>query len=133
MFSIMKNLLIEWKRFDKEGNTCKRCSNTGTSIQTAVSELKEKLEKKGISILFKETKLSENEIKESNSILFNGIPIEELLDDTKAVETQCNSCCELVGSSVNCRALDCHGQITEDIPVELIKMAVKNLLRKENQ
>ena len=126
----MKNLLIEWKHFDKEGNTCKRCSNTGTSIQTAITELKEELKKKDISILFKEMKLSENEIKESNSILFNGIPVEDLLDDTKSVETQCNSCCEMVGSSVNCRALDCHGQITEDIPAEFIKIAVNNLLRK---
>jgi len=126
----MKNLLIEWKHFAKVGNTCKRCSNTGTSIQTAITELKEELKKKDISILFKETKLSENEIKESNSILFNGIPVEDLLDDTKTVETQCNSCCEMIGSSVNCRALDCQGQITEDIPVEFIKIAVNNLLRK---
>jgi len=129
----MKNLLIEWKHFDKEGNTCKRCSNTGTSIQTAITELKEELKKKDISILFKEMKLSENEIKESNSILFNGIPVEDLLDDTKTVETQCNSCCEMIGSSVNCRALDCQGQITEDIPVEFIKIAVNNLLRKRVQ
>ena len=133
MLNVMKNLLIEWKHFDKEGNTCKRCSDTGVSIQTAVDELKEELKKKEIEILFEETKLSENGIKESNSILFNGIPIEELLDDTKAVETQCNSCCELIGSSVNCRALDCHGQITEEISVELIKSAVNNLLRRGTQ
>lgn len=131
MLNIMKKLLIEWKHFDKEGNTCKRCSNTRTSLQTALSELKEELERKGISVLLKETRLSENEIKESNSVLFNGIPIEDLLDDTKAVETQCNSCCELVGSSVNCRALDCHGQIAEEISVELIKKAVNNLLKME--
>lgn len=129
----MKNLVIEWKYFDKEGNTCKRCSKTGVSLHKAVDELKEELEIKGINILFKETKLSENKIKESNSILFNGIPIENLFDDTKAVETPCNSCCELIDSSVNCRALDCQGQTTEDIPVDLIKVAVKNLLRKENQ
>jgi len=133
MLNIMKNLLIEWKHFDKEGNTCRRCSNTEASLHKAIDGLKEELEKKGISISFKETKLSKNEIKESNSILFNGVPIEDLLNETKSVETPCNSCCELIGSSVNCRALDCHGQTTEDIPAGLIKMAVLNLLRKENQ
>ena len=129
----MKNLLIEWKHFDKEGNTCVRCSSTGISLSRAINELKEELGKKGISVSFKKTKLSEDELKESNSIIINGIPIENLLDDTKSMETPCNSCCELIGSSVNCRALDCHGQTTEDVPVELIKKAVKNLLRKENQ
>lgn len=128
----MNSIIIEWKHFDKEGNTCKRCSDTGISIQTAISELKEELEKKNIGISFKETKLSESEIKESNSIVINGIPIEDLLADTKAIETHCNSCCELIGSSINCRALDCNGQTTEDIPVGLIKKAVINLLEKEN-
>ncbi|MBL7150630.1 DUF2703 domain-containing protein [Candidatus Microgenomates bacterium] len=130
----MKKLLIEWRHFDKEGNTCRRCSNTGTSLHKAIDELKEELDTKGINISFKETKLSENEIKESNSILFNGILIEDLLNETKSVETPCNSCCELVGSPVNCRALDCSGQISEDISVELIKKAAKNFIsRKETQ
>lgn len=129
----MKKLLIEWKHFDKEGNTCRRCSNTGVSLHKAIDELKEELEKKGVRISYKEIKLSENEIKESNSIFLNSIPLEDLLDDTKTIETPCNSCCELVGSSVNCRALDCNGQTSEDVPVELIKTAVKNLLRKGNQ
>ena len=94
MHKIMKNLLIEWKHFDKEGNTCVRCSSTGISLSRAINELKEELGKKGISVSFKETKLSEDELKESNSIIINGIPIENLLDDTKSMETPCNSCCE---------------------------------------
>lgn len=127
----MKRLLIEWKHYDKKGNTCDRCSNTGIALQKAISDLREDLGKKGIHIVFKETKLSEDEIQASNSILFNNILLEDLLDDTRKVETTCNSCCELIGSDVNCRALDCCGQIVEDISVELIKKAVNNLLRKE--
>lgn len=129
----MKNIVIEWKHYDKEGNTCVRCSNTGTSLSEAISQLKEDFRHEGIEIVFKETKLSEDKLSESNSILINDVLLEELLDNTKSVETPCNSCCELVGSSVNCRALDCQGQTTEDIPVELIMTAVRNLLRKENK
>jgi len=129
----MKKLSIEWKHFDKKGNTCVRCSNTGISLHKAIDELSKELLPKGIGISFKETKLSKDDIKVSNSILFNGVNLEDLLDDTKTIETPCNSCCELVGSSVNCRALDCNGQTTENIPVELIKTTVKNLLRKEKQ
>lgn len=129
----MKNLIIEWKHFDKEGNTCARCSKTGTSLRKAIDDLRDELKGKGIRILFKETKLSEREIQASNSVLFNGIPLEDLLDDTKTVETSCNSCCELIGSSVSCRALDCQGQISEDISVELIKKAAKNFISRKGE
>lgn len=129
----MKNLLIEWKHFDKNGSTCQRCSKTGISLYKAIKELKKELDKKGINILFKETRLPENKIKESNSILFNGILLEDLLENTKSVETPCESCCEMIGTSVNCKALDCCGQTNEDISVELIKKAVRNLFRKDNK
>ena len=128
----MKKIIIEWKHYDKEGNTCVRCSNTGTSLSEAIGQLKKEFKHK-VDIVFKETKLSEDKLSESNSILINDVLVEELLDNTKSIETPCDSCCELVGSSVNCRALDCHGQTTEDIPVELIKTAVRNLLRKDNK
>ena len=127
----MKQLLIEWKHYDKEGNTCVRCSNTGIALQRAISDLREDLKEKGIRIVFKETKLSEDEIQASNSIILNNVLLEDLLDDARKVETTCNSCCELIGSDVSCRALDCRGQTIEDINVTLIKEAINNLLRKE--
>lgn len=127
----MKNLLIEWKHYDRKGNTCTRCSKTGASLQKAINDLKKELGTEKINLLFKETKLSEKEIQISNSILINGIPLEDLLHDTKVVETSCNSCCTLTGLSVSCRALSCQGQITEDIPVDLIKKAAKSFMLKK--
>lgn len=129
----MKKLLIEWKHYDKEGNTCIRCSKTGVSLEKAIREVKAELAKKGVGITYKETKLSEKDIQKSNSILLNGILLEDLLDKTKSVETSCNSCCDLIGSSVNCKALDCDGQINEDISAELIKEGIKNVLRKKKK
>lgn len=125
----MKHIFIEWKHFDKNGNTCIRCSKTGLAIQKAVDKLKDNLKKNGINIRLKETKIPEKEIQASNSILINGIPIENLLGKTKKIETPCDSCCELIGSSVNCRALKCQGRIREDISAGLIKNAVINLLK----
>lgn len=127
----MKNLFIEWKHYDKKGNTCVRCSKTGISLKKAIKSLRNKLWKKGIRISFKETKLSEEEIQASNTILLNGILIEDILGDIKTIETPCNSCCEMIGSSVSCRALDCQGQIAEEISVDLIKKAVKKFLSRK--
>jgi hypothetical protein len=129
----MTNIVIEWKHFDKAGNTCVRCSITGSAIQQALEELKDDLIKNKVNVSFKETKLSENEIQASNSILLNGILLEDLLTETKRVDTNCKSCCEMIGSNIDCRALSCRGQITEDVPVELIKKAINNLLRKEGK
>lgn len=127
----MKNIHIEWKHFDKGGNTCVRCANTGTALLKAINELNSELKDKHLNISYEETRLTEDEIDISNTILINGIKLEELMENTYATETTCTSCCEMIGSTVNCKALDCNGKITEDIPVELITSAVKNLLRKE--
>ncbi len=130
----MKNLIIEWKHYDKESNTCLRCSKTGLSLRKAIDDLRDKLKKRGFRIILKEKKISEREIQASNSILFNGIPLENLLGNTKTVETPCNSCCKLIGSAVKCRALDYQGKITEDVSVQMIKKAVKSFIsRKEAQ
>ena len=127
----MKKLLIEWKHFDKAGNTCLRCIKTGTAIKQALEEMKDELIKSKVNVSFKETKLLKNEIQASNSILLNGVLIENFLTGTKRIDTKCGSCCGMIGSDVYCRALSCQGKICEDIPVEIIKTAINNLLRKE--
>lgn len=130
----MKDLIIEWKHYDKKGNTCDRCSKTGSSLRKVIKDLKGKLRVRGIRVSFKETKLSENGIQESNTILFNNVPLEDLFENMKIVNTPCNSCCELIGSQIDCRALSCQGQITENISAKLIKKAAKSfLLRKEEK
>ncbi|MCI5119922.1 MAG: DUF2703 domain-containing protein [Candidatus Electrothrix sp. AUS4] len=35
----MKTLAIEWRRFEQQGDTCVRCSETGASLQQALHVL----------------------------------------------------------------------------------------------
>lgn len=126
----MTSLFIEWKHFDKEGKTCVRCSGTGVNLANAIKEMQTKLARKGMKIKFKETKLSESQMPESNEILIDGIPLERLILDAKVGNNSCSSCTDLVGKSIdcNCRTISKEKEVYEEIPVALIKQAILNKL-----
>lgn len=134
----MKNLLIEWKHFDKNGATCDRCSQTGSNLDEVIKQLKDEYRDKGINIQFQETKLTEDQMSKSNQVLINGELIENLISNTEAGENYCDSCTDLVDNpkGCNCRTI-IHGEIVhEEIPLEFIKQAITNYLsinRKEEK
>jgi len=124
----MKTLDIEWKHYDKAGNTCARCSETGQTLQKVVTELAEECRPCGWDIRLKITTLTEAEIPESNLILLNGTPIETVLANAEAGESHCESCCDLTGnSSTCCRTIELDGESYESIPANLIREAVCNI------
>lgn len=116
----MKRLEIEWRHLDKDGKTCDRCLDTGETVRAAYSDLVKELEPKGWEVSLKETVLTDQEIRESNNIYFNGIVIEKLLPDTRKSENCCASCCEILGAPTMCRTLERNGQIFEAIPAAMI-------------
>ena len=120
----MKRLEIEWRHLDKEGNTCIRCSDTGEALHSVVEKLAAECKPCGWDITLKETKLTEKDIHESNIILFNGKPIEEVLPKASASESHCDSCCEITGKPTACRTVEFEGQRYEGIPALLIRQAV---------
>ncbi len=119
----MKRLEIEWRHLDKEGNTCIRCSDTGKTLEEVIAELKKECSRHDVQIVFRETKLSEQDIRESNKVLFNGIPIEALLPGAMASENSCESCCDFTGRETYCRTVEYEGQTYEAIPGHLIREA----------
>lgn len=123
LVSEMKKLTIEWKHLEKSGETCLRCSKTGKSIVQVVEEISEGLKPKGIKISFKETKLPKTEIKQSNLILINDKPLEEIIS-AKVSESYCPSCCDITGEGTYCRTIEKDGKVYEEIPEGLIKEAV---------
>lgn len=127
----MKKLIIEWKHFDKEGKTCTRCSQTGDNLGEVIKDIQNEFSAKGIEIQFLETKLPESRMPESNQILIGGIPLENLIPDTKVGENYCNSCSDLIENpgGCQCRTLGRAGDIYEEIPVDLIKQAIINELK----
>jgi hypothetical protein len=127
----MHQLLIEWQHYDKAGDICDRCSQTGKSLIEAIGAIKSDSHFSGIKIDFKETKLADSQLDDSNKILLNDVPLEKLLNNTEVIYTPCKSCCELIGSDVNCRALNCQGQVFEDISQNLVFKAARKLLERE--
>uniref|UniRef100_A0A831TXQ8 DUF2703 domain-containing protein n=1 Tax=Geobacter metallireducens TaxID=28232 RepID=A0A831TXQ8_GEOME len=124
----MGELTIEWRHYDKDGATCERCSATGQSLKEVVAALREELAPRGVRIVFTETRLTEEQLPESNLILFNGTPLEELLAGAKASESTCPSCSCLAGTETSCRTVELEGTTHEEIPADLIRRAAYRAL-----
>lgn len=124
----MRELTIEWRHYDKDGATCLRCSATGKTLHEVVSELRKELASQKIQVIFTETMLREEQIPESNMILFNSIPMEELINEVQVSENSCPSCSCLSGSETSCRTMEYEGKTYEEIPEELIRIAAGKAL-----
>lgn len=128
----MKKLIIEWKHLDVKGETCDRCYDTGENLAAEVKRLNRALKPKGIEVEYIETKLDDTQIPQSNVILFNGIPIESILN-IKVAENYCESCTVLLESETYCRTIIFEGNEYEDIPAKAIRQAAYKVMGlKEN-
>jgi len=125
---MLKKLDIEWKHFDKDGETCERCAGTGKNLATVMAALQQELADEGVEVTLTETLLPASRIDESNMILFNGIPLENLLAETAVSENSCDSCACLTGEETQCRTVEYQGTTFEAIPKELILQALKKAL-----
>ena len=124
----LKNLTIEWKHLDRGGRTCDRCSDTGYAVRQALKQVKERCRPSGVSLKFLETKLPPSRLKESNAILFNGVPLEKVLTDAQAAESRCSSCSDLLATETQCRTVAHGGKTHEAIPSDLIFQAACHFL-----
>lgn len=123
----MKTLKIEWKHLDVAGETCNRCYDTGENLAQEVKRLNRALQAKGIEVVLVETKLDDAQVSNSNSILFNGVPIEEILN-IQVSENYCDSCSTLLGTKTYCRTVTYDGNEYEDVPAKAIRQAAYKVL-----
>jgi hypothetical protein len=119
----MKPLNIEWRRLVADSATCLRCGETGRTLDSVVADLKQKLVQHGVEVSYSEVALGPDRLKESNMVLFNGVPIEEVLPDLKVTYTACQSCCGMVGEAVECRAVEYRGRTYDEVPEAAIREA----------
>jgi len=129
----VKTLTIEWRHFEKGGQTCERCASTGATVRAVVSGLSDELAEKGIVLTFSETILPEERMAESNLLLFNGVPLEAVLDEVVADENLCASCSCLTGSETNCRTVEYAGNTYEEIPEQLIRSAIYKVVDRQTE
>jgi hypothetical protein len=80
-------------------------------------------------VRLRETLLTNREIGESNMILLNGTPIEELLPGARASENCCASCGDLLGVPVLCRTLERDGRTYGAIPAAMIREVAHRLVK----
>ncbi len=125
----MSELVIEWRHYETGGATCRRCSATGANLRRVVHQLERELAPTGVRVLFVETPLSGDRIGESNLILINDTPMEELLEGVNASENPCPSCGCLTGREEFCRTLEHDGRVYEELPEEMILMAARQALK----
>ena len=116
----MKEINIEWKHYDKEGETCTRCNSTGDNIQVAITELK------NIKVNYVETILEAKDMAISNSVLINGTLIEDILG-LKASQNHCHSCSCISGVDTDCKTVEDENTIYEAIPKEIILLAINQI------
>lgn len=126
----MKTLKIEWRHLDVEGETCNRCYDTGENLNQEVKRLNRALQSHGIQVEWFETKLDDTQISQSNTILFNGVPIEDILD-IEVSKNYCDSCTDLLGTDTYCRTITFEGNEYEDIPAKAIRQAAFKVLGLE--
>ena len=118
----MQTLKIEWRHLDVEGETCNRCYDTGENLNQEAKRLNRMLNPQGIAVEVAETKLDDTQIPQSNTILFNGVPIEDILS-IRVSENYCDSCTLLLGKKTYCRTVFFEGNEYEDIPAKAIRQA----------
>ena len=132
-----KELVIEWKHADRAmEKTREEFEETGMTLAAVLAEIRMLLEMEGIDVRLIETVLPDDAAAESESLLFNGIPVEELLDGVEVTATACAcaSCesCETCGEEeAECRTLRYNGEEYEAIPPELIGRAAAKALEME--
>lgn len=119
-------MVIEWRHYDKDGQTCSRCCGTGANLTAVVAEYATR----GIVIELQEILLPFERIDESNLVLINGVPLEQLLEGAASGESECVSCGCLAGQATNCRTVWHEGMAYEELTPELIRQGIEVALRK---
>jgi len=118
----MKKIIIEWFRYEKEGNTCCRCGDSTEAVRMVVDEFKAR--DKDLEIELKEYSLGEDKIGLSNTVRINGKDIMDVLGEKQRVLTACPSCTDLIGKETECNSYIYKGKIYDSLPYEMLKEAL---------
>jgi hypothetical protein len=116
----MKILTISWQSLVNEsGQTCARCTHTGSTVENAYNKLKKSLVELDIKVELKKEVLDfsifTKDPLQSNRIWIEGKPLEEWIGATVGK----SQCCDVCGDS-ECRTISIDQNTFEIIPEELI-------------
>jgi hypothetical protein len=126
----MKKILVEWFRYEKEGNTCCRCGDSTEVVRKVVEEFK--TGNTGIEVELKETSLGEDRIDLSNTVKINGKDIMDIIGVKQRVLTACPSCSEMIGAQTDCNSYVYKGKIYDSLPAEMLMEALNREVSGDN-
>lgn len=118
-----RSIVIETTVLRVDGETCERCGDTVEAARAAARDLQLALMPLNIRVTLVEHSAAAENIEDSNSVLINGRPIEELLG-AERITTDCPSCSRLVGQSACCGAIRISDCVQESFTPEQIRDAV---------
>ena len=118
----MKKVIIEWFRYEKEGNTCCRCGDSTEVVRRVVDEFKAR--NTDLDIELKEYSLDEDRIDLSNTVKVNGRDIMDILGERQRVLNTCPSCTDLIGKETECNTYVYKAIIYDSLPDEMLKEAL---------
>jgi hypothetical protein len=119
---MMKKVIVEWSRYEKEGNTCCRCGDSTEVVRRVVDEFK--VRNTGIDVELKEYALGEDRIDLSNTVKINGRDIMDILGEKQRMLTACPSCTDLIGKETECNSYVYRGKICDTLPDEMLREAL---------
>jgi len=120
----MKQVTIEWRHLEVEGETCDRCSDTGEELRQAIEGLNTECAAGGVRFALQETRLGAERLADSNAVLIDGRPLESLLAGAAVGSSDCPCCSELTDTADSvCRTLEVGGEVHEAISAALIRDA----------
>lgn len=125
----MDKILIEWFRYDKEGNTCCRCDDGSQTVRRTVEKLHTALPDKKLEV--KEILLDEKDIGLSNTLRINGRDIVDILGEGLKMMNSCPSCSELIGKETFCNTFAYKGKTYDAVTEEMLTEAISKVIHKK--
>lgn len=129
-----KELTIEWSHTGSNLDSimCENYEEIGSPLTATLAEISMLLDMEGVSVRIIETISEAGEDAEPDSLSFNGVPIEVLLQGVEVITTPCScaSCdsCVSCEEEAECRILRYNGEAYDAIPPELIGRAAAKAL-----
>lgn len=112
-------VLVECEFLVVDGETCERCTDTRQAARDAVEQARAR----GIQVDLVERELDAADVANSNRVLVNGMPAEQIVGGATG-SSECPSCSDMLGESVCCREVEVGGVVSAAIPTGVIFDAI---------
>jgi hypothetical protein len=126
-----KELFIEWKHGKSSRVTCIICSDTGKTLQTLLQEIVPVLERDGIRVRIVDTDLPGADSEDT--ILLNGIPIEDLINKAGSGQNYCRSTKCMMMQEEYPHISETDQEIRKEAPEILFRKAMLLALEEEQE